>query len=201
MHADTLAPHRHVSSQPVSLENASAILDKYLLNSATYPHLHPDALITPSGTTFSAQSGPIGGVVMHNLRRVAAGLKGDYLEPEPTPEPEGGDQDQNISAFSRVNGKGKKTIEITEDWQDMSEFEREEGQIEVGEIGDRSNFVQEGGAPPELETTAGAEREGKKRENDDDEGKLDKAARKKAKKAKDKEFRAQKEKARAEKLA
>ena len=134
---------------------------------------------------------------MHNLRRVAAGLKGDYLEPEPTPEPEGEDQNQHNNGFS---GKGKKAAAATEDWQDMSEFEREEGMIEVGEVGDRSNFVQEGGEAPELETSAGAEGEGKKRRQDE-EGKIDKAARKKAKKAKDKEFRAQKEKERAEKSA
>ena len=134
--------------------------------------------------------------MLHNLRRVAAGLRGDYLEPEPTPEPEGEDQDQGQTSSALKSGK--KTAVAPEEWQDMSEFEREEGMVEVGEVGDRSNFVQEGGEVPELEAAAG---EGKKRAQDDDDGKLDKAARKKAKKAKDKEFRAQKEKARAEKSA
>ena len=197
MYAETLAPHRHISSQSISIQEASAILDKYLANSQTHPHLHPDALITPSGTSFSAQGGPTGGVVLHNLRRVAAGLRGDYLEPEPTPEPEGEDQDQQQNG--RAPKSGKKTAVAPEEWQDMSEFEREEGMIEVGEVGDRTNFVQEGGEAPELEAAAG---EGKKRaQEDEDDGKLDKAARKKAKKAKDKEFRAQKERSRAEKSA
>lgn len=140
----------------------------------------------------------MGGVVMHNLRRVAAGLKGDYLEPEPTPEPEGGEQEQDSSALNGFGGAGKKKAAVTTDWQDMSEYEREEGMIEVGEVGDRSNFVQEGGEVPESEAMMGLEGAGRKRSGEDD-GKMDKAAKKKAKKAKDKEFRAQKEKARAEK--
>ncbi|KAJ4301045.1 hypothetical protein N0V90_003135 [Kalmusia sp. IMI 367209] len=165
------------------------MLDTYLTNSEAHPHLHPDALITPSGATFSAQGGPTGGVVMHNLRRVAAGLRGEYLEPEPSPEPE------EQSATTNGGWKGRKSSENTtmaaqEDWQNMSEFEREEGMIE------------EGGEAPELEAIAGAEEgEGEKKKRKGDEGKLDKEARKKAKKAKDKEFRAKKEKARTEKSA
>ncbi|KAF1971365.1 hypothetical protein BU23DRAFT_180289 [Bimuria novae-zelandiae CBS 107.79] len=201
MHAETLAPHRRISSQAISLEKASAILDKYLTDSTVHAHLHPDALITPSGTDFSAQSGPTGGVVLHNLHRVAAGLKGDYLEPEPTPEPEGANQARDSSALNGVNGQAKEAAAVTEEWQEMSEFEREEGMVEVGEVGNRSNFVQEGGEAPELETSVGAAGEGKKKRRKDEEDKLDKAARKKAKKAKDKEFRAQKEKARAEQSA
>jgi hypothetical protein len=197
MHADTLAPYRLVSSQPIGLERASLILDKYLANSEVHPHLHPDALITPSGTTFGAQGGPTGGVVMHNLRRVAAGLKGNYLEPEPTPEPESGEQHALDGANNpQVDSNGNMGDGIApEDWQDMSEFEREEGAVEVGELGDRSNFVQQEEIEP-----GHLSGEGKKRKQDDA-GKLDKAARKKAKKAKDKEFRAQKEKARMEQSA
>ncbi|KAF9730664.1 hypothetical protein PMIN06_004158 [Paraphaeosphaeria minitans] len=197
MHAETLAPHRLVSSRSITLEKAASILDQYLANSEVHSHLHPDALITPSGTTFGAQGGSTGGVIMHNLRRVAAGLKGNYLEPEPTPEPEGGEQtafDSTHNAQDQPNA-GKTDGTATEDWQDMSEFEREEGAIEVGEIGDRSNFV----AQEEIEP-GHLSGEGKKRKTDDTD-KLDKAAKKKAKKAKDKEFRAQKEKARAEQSA
>ncbi|KAK7181389.1 hypothetical protein DPSP01_008728 [Paraphaeosphaeria sporulosa] len=194
MHAETLAPHRVVSSQSITLEKAASILDKYLANSEVHSHLHPDALITPSGTTFGAQGGSTGGVIMHNLRRVAAGLKGNYLEPEPTPEPEGGERNAVDGTKDQPNA-GMTDGTAAEDWQDMSEFEREEGAIEVGEVGDRSNFV----AQEEIEP-GHLSGEGKKRKTDDA-GKLDKAARKKAKKAKDKEFRAQKEKARAEQSA
>lgn len=197
MHAETLTPYRLVSSQSISLEKAASILDKYLANSEVHSHLHPDALITPTGTAFGAQGGPTGGVIMHNLRRVAAGLKGNYLEPEPTPEPEGEDQaafDSTSDPHGQPNA-GKTDGTAAEDWQEMSEFEREEGAIEVGEVGDRSNFVQQ----EEIES-GHLSGEGKKRKTEDA-SKLDKAAKKKAKKAKDKEFRAQKEKARAERSA
>ncbi|KAF2441223.1 hypothetical protein P171DRAFT_92118 [Karstenula rhodostoma CBS 690.94] len=197
MHAETLAPHRLVSSQSITLENAASILDRYLTNSEVHSHLHPDALITPSGTTFGAQGGSTGGVIMHNLRRVAAGLKGNYMEPEPTPEPEGEEQNalNGANNYKDQSSGGKTDGTAAEDWQDMSEFEREEGAIDVGELGDRSNFVQQEEIEP-----GHLSGEGKKRKKDD-EGKLDKAARKKAKKAKDREFRAQKEKTRAEQSA
>lgn len=180
MHADTPAPYRRISSKPISLADGSEMLDRYLQNSLAHSHLHPDALITPTGTNFSAL-GSSGGVVMHNLRRVAAGLKGEHLEPEPTPEPEGKAGAQNDIAVEAVNGLQEEVA--VEGAQDMEEFQREEGVVEVGEIGDRTNFVQE--------EVPGSGKSSKK----------DKEARKKAKKAKDKEFRAQKEKARAEKSA
>lgn len=192
MHAQTLPPYRHVSSRTISLEDGSALLAKYLANSERHAHLHPDALITPSGASFSASGGPSGGVVMHNLRRVAAGLRGEYLEPEPSPEPE------EQGASSKGDWKGKKSGGAEETWQDMSEFEKEEGAVEVGEIGARTNFVQEGGEAPELEA---ADEDGQKKRKQGDDSKLDKEARKKAKKAKDKEFRAKKEKERLEKAA
>lgn len=195
MHAETLAPHRLISSKSIPIEDASLMLEKYLSNSEVHPHLHPDALITPSGTTFSAQGGPTGGVVMHNLRRVAAGLKGNYLEPEPTPEAEGDDRNTGVNDTQDQSKTKQGADTAVEEWQEMSEYEREEAVIEVGDIGDRTNFVQQ------EEIEAGhLSGEGKKRKKEED-GKLDKAARKKAKKAKDKEFRAQKEKARAEKSA
>ena len=177
MHFETLPPYRHISSKPISLTDASQILGRYLVNSESHPHLHPDALITPTGVTFSSHGGPTGGVVMHNLRRVAAGLRGEYLEPEATPEPEELDEG---SAKSKGE-KGRRKAAAEEEWQTMSEFEREEGQVEVGEVGEeRTNFVQQGGDVAGMEVTAGAEEDegGQKRKSD--EGAIDKEARKRA---------------------
>lgn len=138
---------------------------------------------------------------MHNLRRVAAGLRGEYLEPEATPEPE--DQEaQSSPATSKKNKKGKKNAATNADveWQNMSEFERDEGRIEVGEIGSRTNVVEEGGEIPEVEVVGDAEMDDgdKKKRKNDTTSKSDKEARKKAKKARNKEFKAKKEKARLE---
>lgn len=160
-------------------------------NSESHPHLHPDALITPTGVTFSSHGGPAGGVVMHNLRRVAAGLRGEYLEPEATPEPE----EQEASEDAHAGKKGKKNkgpkksagAEQEEGWTDMATYAQEEGLgMEVGEIGDRTNVVAEGGEEPEIEATnASGEKKKKRKEGDEADGGLDKAARKKAKKERD----------------
>jgi hypothetical protein len=133
----------------------------------------------------------MGSVVMHNLRRVAAGLRGEYLEPEKTPEPE---EDENADGFGtgkkfNKNRKGFTTLR-EEDWEDKAVYEQEQGGIEVGEIGDRMNFVQEGGEEPEVQVTAGAEDTGAKKRKKEGEAKsgdavVDKEARKKAKKERD----------------
>ena len=88
MGPEALPPYRHLSSNPITAEHASSIVATYLANSESHAHLHPDALITPTGVQFSSHGGSTGGVVLHNLRRVAAGLRGEHLDPEPSPEPE-----------------------------------------------------------------------------------------------------------------
>lgn len=134
---------------------------------------------------------------MHNLRRVAAGLRGEYLEPEPTPEPEGAEQQHTENAQKQGGhmasqghtGEGKE-----QGWQDMAEYEREEGGIELGELSERNHFVTSGGDAPAVEPTSAIEGHddvGSKRK-----AKEDKEARKKAKKERNKEFKKQKEKGR-----
>jgi len=162
------------------------MLETYLQNSEVHPHLHPDALITPTGVTFSSHGGPSGGVVMHHLRRVAAGLRGEYLEPEATPEPEEDDADAAPGNKGYKNKSANKGVE-SEGWTDMATYAQEEGLgIEIGEVGDRMNVVQEGGEEPEVEAADG----GRKRKGDGEvdagaDGKMDKEARKKAKKERD----------------
>jgi hypothetical protein len=170
------------------------MLETYITNSESHPHLHPDALVTPTGVAFSSNGGPMGSVVMHNLRRVAAGLRGEYLEPEKTPEPEE-NEDENadgLGAGKKFNKKRKGFTTLREeDWEDKAVYEQEQGGIEVGEIGDRMNFVQEGGEEPEVQVTTGAEEETgvkkRKKEGEASSGDavVDKEARKKAKKERD----------------
>jgi hypothetical protein len=153
-------PHRIISSKPVTAADASSILDRYLKNSTKHPHLHPDAQITQNGVVqFSSFGGPQGGVVLHNLRRVAAGLHGEFLEPEGTPEPEdgAGEGTGGIQFGGSKKDKRNKSGDssTSQGWQDRAEYEREEGVMEIGEVGDRSNFVQEGGEMPEVQVTSG----------------------------------------------
>jgi hypothetical protein len=182
---DAPPPHRLVSSTPVDVSTAASILQDYITNSEAHPHLHPDALITPTGVTFSSHGGPAGGVVMHNLRRIAAGLRGEFLEPEPTPEPE--EQFAEGEETWKGKGKGKKTTFIDEneiEWQDKEVYEQEQGEIEVGEISDRTNVVQEGGEEPEVEVT------GEKRKSKEDRKKEKKERDAKRKKTNEKERQA-----------
>ncbi|KAF2645750.1 hypothetical protein P280DRAFT_476233 [Massarina eburnea CBS 473.64] len=189
MHFEALPPTRHISSTSISLDSATAMLEKYIRNSAKHAHLHPDARISAMGVDFSVNSGAAGGVVLHNLRRVTAGLKGEYLEPEPTPEPE-----EQAEGASWGGKKGRKSALVNKEaataedgeWMSMSEFEREEGQVEVGEVGDRSNAVQEG----EDWEADGA----KKRKSTSDGKKSDKDARKKAKKERQEQMKKTREK-------
>jgi hypothetical protein len=134
---------------------------------------------------------------MHNLRRVAAGLRGEYLEPEATPEPEDAEkQDEKIAqeGGKQIDSQSQIGEGTEQGWQDMSEYEREEGGVEVGELGARNNFVASGADAPAVEATGaseGQEEVGSKRK-----AKEDKEARKKAKKERNKEFKRQKEKKR-----
>jgi hypothetical protein len=155
-------PSRHISSQPVTLATASRILETYITHSESHAHLHPDSTITPEGITFSSKGGAEGNVVMHNLRRIAAGLRGEYMAPEMTPEPDDNDED---AAFDKRPNKKRKsfTSALNDDWQDKAEYEREEGVYEVGDVGVRSNFVQEGGEEPEVQAMAGALENGAKK--------------------------------------
>lgn len=215
---DVLPPHRLLSTHSIPADSASSLLQTYILNSESHAHLHPDALIKHSKVVFSAHAGPTGGVVMHNVRRVAAGLRGEYLEPESTPEPEEtATTAEGVAGSAAVGAMGangkmarpKKSMKATgtkmtfddeeggasieetanEGWMDKETYELEEGAVdEVGELGERSNFVQSGGVAPEVEATdeAGA---GSKRKAKPD----DKEARKKAKKEREKEFRKKRE--------
>lgn len=145
---------------------------------------------------------------MHNLRRVAAGLRGEYLEPERTPEPEE-DQDAVTEGLGngRKSGKDRKgdrggnKSKSTEDdeWQDMAEYEREEGVVEVGDIGTRTTIVQEGGEESDVQVTGGAQDGKRKRAAVDSEAvaQLSKEARKKAKKEKNQQRKRDNEKKRA----
>lgn len=73
----------HASAKPISLQDAQKLIATYLKDSERRPHLHPDAVLETGGPTFSVQGGRQGGLVLHQLRRVEAGLRGEILQPDP----------------------------------------------------------------------------------------------------------------------
>jgi len=77
-------PARPVKTVPLPPNSALTTLQSFLTATEKTPYLHPDALIHPGGISFaSSGNGPSGGLILHHLRRIAAGLNGETLILEP----------------------------------------------------------------------------------------------------------------------
>lgn len=77
-------PARPVKTVPLPPNVALSTLQTFLTATEKHPYLHPDSLIQPGGVSFaSSGNGPTGGLILHHLRRIAAGLNGESLIPEP----------------------------------------------------------------------------------------------------------------------
>ncbi|KAK5739446.1 hypothetical protein LTR17_005351 [Elasticomyces elasticus] len=92
-------------------------LASFLSLTASAPYLHPDAQLSTSGITFAAQSGPKGGIALHHLRRIEAGLRGERLGLETAAEleeeygveagkPESDDRHLDSLIAGTANGSG-----------------------------------------------------------------------------------------------
>ncbi|MCJ1254994.1 hypothetical protein MMC24_002810 [Lignoscripta atroalba] len=186
-------PHRLHSSQPISPAQALTLLSSYLEATAVDAYLHPNALLTESGP-ISATSGSNTGLVLHNLKRVEAGLRGEHLGAdlsfakkfggEGLPdlhvgyygvEGAGAGSGAGSGTKQTAAGLGRREDDDAEmgdgEWQDRTEFEREQEVVE-GEIGERNQAGVvgsiEGGDVPTVERskTTGdkVERKQRKRE-------------------------------------
>ncbi|KAK5675912.1 hypothetical protein LTS10_011644 [Elasticomyces elasticus] len=71
--------HHPPSTTRLSPTQTQLQLASFLSLTASAPYLHPDAQLSTSGITFAAQSGPKGGIALHHLRRIEAGLRGERL--------------------------------------------------------------------------------------------------------------------------
>ncbi|KAL1614012.1 hypothetical protein SLS54_010082 [Diplodia seriata] len=164
------APHVTLGSKPLSTGTAQELIANYLNESESNSHLHPDALLTTSDVQYAPAGVSKGGIIMHNLRRVEAGLRGEVLQPE---VPEVADD----MVLDDMADNTQKRMHADQEQQ-------EEG-IEVGEIGQRTNVVAEGGDMPKVVEEDGARTLGK--------SKTDKDARKKAKKERERQQKLEKE--------
>ncbi|GAB7359467.1 hypothetical protein MBLNU230_g6114t1 [Neophaeotheca triangularis] len=208
-------PSLHHTTHPLPPSTAQTTLSTFLTRSQKQPHLHPDSILSSSGISFSATAGTNGGLALHHLRRIEAGLRGESLVAETREELArftgedlgdllGGDEERREkkplkSSLKRRreervdswdDGAGVSGREEVEGWQDKEVFDRQQRVVE-GEVGEREGapVVREGEGPPVLE-------------EHDDEGRVDKraktekekAARKAAKKARNKAMQAEKKK-------
>ena len=180
-------PIHHHSTTRISPSTALSHLSAYLEATITDPWLHPNALLTENGPiTPSAGAGT--GLVLHNLRRVEAGLRGKQLGADLAFDEYGGEglpgatiagdavAGANEIPNGYINGQGKA---LEGGWQDKEEFEREQDIVQ-GEVGRRDNAVdgesvEKGGRMPKVKATRSAG---------------DKETRKRAKKEKRKKERA-----------
>lgn len=127
-------PQRHLPSVPVSQETALSILQAYLTAATTTPHLLPNSVLTPTGPTAQdAESN----LTIHNLKRVEAGLRGEWLAPELEIGGNVAGAQQEIDAAVESKVEEDKDAQMGADgWQSLEEYQREQSDIE-GEIGAR----------------------------------------------------------------
>ncbi|KAK7532209.1 uncharacterized protein J3D65DRAFT_97102 [Phyllosticta citribraziliensis] len=161
-------PQFVVANKPISAEEAQQAIATYLQESELEPRMHPDALLSTSGVQFASAGGPQGGIVLHNLRRVDAGLQGEVLKPD-VPED---------FTMMDIDPVADTTVGAQQpEGQDRDEWEREQDIVE--DQGVSTTFVADGTEVPEVAVEGSS--------------KLDKEARKKAKKERERQLKREKE--------
>lgn len=125
--------YRSVPSVPVGTETAHKFLEQYLEATKSSPYLLPNARLEPSGPTAGSSNSS---VTIYNLKRVEAGLRGEWLAPS-----------LELEESNAVNAQLDGTIASaadnmdTEGWQDLDEYQREQEVVE-GEIGPNDTEVE-----------------------------------------------------------
>ena len=170
-------PAVHHSSIHISTSKTLSLLSAYLEATITDPSLHPSAHLTEHGPV-TPSSGPNTGLVLHNLRRVEAGLRGENLGEDSTFQKYGGDglselmrngvaEDASQYARQDIPHKEQGDVEMEGEWQDKAEFERQQ-EVVQGDIGKRDNavdgsFEEERGSVPRVKATWDGDKEAKRK--------------------------------------
>lgn len=131
-------PHRAIPSVPISQDIALKFLSSYLEATKTSPHLLPNARLESSGPTAGSSASS---VTIHNLKRVEAGLRGEWLAPTLDLE------ESKVTVAEGMDDGTNKGQNINEEaegegWMDLDEYQRGQS-IEGGEIGERLPGVAE----------------------------------------------------------
>ncbi|RFU34610.1 hypothetical protein B7463_g1693, partial [Scytalidium lignicola] len=180
-------PLKSRPSIPISQDAALKHLQSYLEKAKTSEYLLPNARLEESGVDVGSRNS---GLVFHNLQRVEAGLRGEWLAPSLDLD------DVKVAGVEdNTNTAEGEQMEV-EGWQDLEEYQREQS-IEEGEQNaqgvvavDLDSDLQDSTSLPhaqELNSTARAAMTAK-----------DKEARRLEKKARHKEKQRQKEAVRQE---
>ncbi|KAL9014542.1 MAG: hypothetical protein Q9173_000819 [Seirophora scorigena] len=137
-------PIRNHSSQCISSSQAQQLIASFLGETLKDSSLHPNALLTEDGPVNRSSSM---GLVLHNLRRVEAGLRGEHLAADLSFQDTRGEalpESINVMVTS-CETTGQTSLaepekDLEADWQDKDEYEREQGIVRGG-IGPRSNAL------------------------------------------------------------
>ena len=136
-------PHRHHATQRILPSKALPLLSAYLTAASADASMHPNVLLTEAGPITPASGTHQLGLVLHNLKRVEAGLQGERLATNRGAIGEDEKGDGSITNGGSQELFDRRTVAAVidaDEWQDKAEFEREQG-IEQGEVGERSNTV------------------------------------------------------------
>ncbi|KAL1958753.1 hypothetical protein VTO42DRAFT_3872 [Malbranchea cinnamomea] len=130
-----LPPTKILKSERISQAAAHDFLAAYLERAATDPSLQPDSTLSGHGPV-SANTGAAPNLVLHNLKRVQAGLAGQILGRDLTFLNQAGVFELQSHQFTDGQDwsgqKGKKGAD--DGWQDAQVFARE--QVDLVEGGD-----------------------------------------------------------------
>lgn len=144
--ATSFHPSRSLPSRPISPASALGHLQTYLEATQNTTYLHPNAKLTISGPSAELSSSSL---TLHNLRRVEAGLRGEWLAPSLELSTSGEkDRPNKKTRFGEegdvmdvdMDGEAGMNGDSEEVWQDKEEFEREQDIVE-GEVGPRETGV------------------------------------------------------------
>lgn len=164
-------PAIHHTNTHISTSKALSLLSAYLKATTTDPSLHPSAHLTEHGPV-APSSGGNTGLVLHNLKRVEAGLRGENLGEDLTFQKYGGDGLPELMPTGVAEDVGDHVhrgsfdqeqgdVEVEGEWQDKEEFERQQ-EVVQGDIGKRDNavdggFEEKGGSVPLVKSTWGSQ--------------------------------------------
>lgn len=175
-------PNKSVPSIPVNETIALKYLQDYLALTSSTPYLLPNAKLEPTGPTIGSSHSS---VTIHNLQRVEAGLRGEWLAPTLEMQEENAVEVAQGMDDGTVQGSGGDKMDV-DGWQDKEDFEREQS-IDDGDVGARVQKVKDVEVESDLEvephTTAIPQLSGTQRalaRKDKESRKVEKKARHKA---------------------
>ena len=124
---------------PIPAETALFFLSQYLTAAETSPYLLPNARLEASGPTAGSSSSSI---TIHNLKRVEAGLRGEFLAPKL--DLEEGNVEVVKGMDDGVNTGDDAGEGAEEGWMDLQDYQREQS-VEGPEQAQEETGVEDGG--------------------------------------------------------